>query len=82
MNQLSVFCLTNDFIQCEIHDLLGAPQAKDWVLFTSPMSWRVRSLSPEEFVDDGREIGEAEDRVVGVVSGKGHWLIVNVKSRK
>jgi len=32
------------------------------------------SLSTEEFVDDGREIGKAEDRVMGEVGGgKGHW---------
>jgi hypothetical protein len=37
------------------------------------MSWEMRSLSAEEFIDDRREIGKAEDRVVGEVSGKGYW---------
>ncbi len=46
------------------------------------MSWGMRSLSPEEFIHDGREIGEAKERVVGEVSGKGRWRIVNGESRK
>ena len=60
-------------IQVKSYDLPGAPEAHDLVLFTSPMSLGMRSLRTEEFIDNGREIGEAEDRVVGEVSGNGHW---------
>jgi len=64
------------------HGLLGAPEADRLVLFTSSTPPRMRAFSTEELVDNGREVGKAEDRVVRKVSGKGHRKFMNGESRK